>query len=474
MAFAQTKKMTSGSPVVLILTFSLPLMVGNVFQQLYTVVDTMVVGQVLGVGALAALGAADWVNWMMLGIMQGFTQGFSIRMAQNFGAGKLEDLKKSIAMSALLAGVLAVLLLIVGQLILPGLLAMMQTPESILGDSMQYMRIMFAGIPIVMSYNLLASILRALGDSKSPLYAMIVACLINIGLDFLFVAGFSWRIGGAAIATLIAQMCSAIYCMAALRRISVVRLQREHWQKDYFLCTELMKLGAPMAFQNAIISIGGMIVQSVVNSFGVLFIAGFTATNKLYGVLEVAATSYGYAMITYTGQNLGAGKVDRIKKGLRSAVIVAVFTSAVISAIMLLLGRPILSLFISGTPQEVTAALEIAYHYLAIMSYFLIVLYLLHIYRSTLQGLGDTVMPMVSGIAEFTMRTGIALLLPRWIGQEGIFYAEIFAWAGADVILLTSYYIRIRRLAFCTRILKSTKAAEEIEQKPEEKGWLEE
>lgn len=446
MAFAQTKKMTSGSPVVLILTFSLPLMVGNVFQQLYTVVDTMVVGQVLGVGALAALGAADWVNWMMLGIMQGFTQGFSIRMAQNFGAGKLEDLKKSIAMSALLAGVLAVLLLIVGQLILPGLLAMMQTPESILGDSMQYMRIMFAGIPIVMSYNLLASILRALGDSKSPLYAMIVACLINIGLDFLFVAGFSWGIGGAAIATLIAQMCSAIYCMAALRRISVVRLQREHWQKDYFLCTELMKLGAPMAFQNAIISIGGMIVQSVVNSFGVLFIAGFTATNKLYGVLEVAATSYGYAMITYTGQNLGAGKVDRIKKGLRSAVIVAVFTSAVISAIMLLLGRPILSLFISGTPQEVTAALEIAYHYLAIMSYFLIVLYLLHIYRSTLQGLGDTVMPMVSGIAEFTMRTGIALLLPRWIGQEGIFYAEIFAWAGADVILLTSYYIRIRRL----------------------------
>lgn len=446
MASVQTKKMTSGSPVVLILTFSLPLMVGNVFQQLYTVVDTMVVGQVLGVGALAALGAADWVNWMMLGIMQGFTQGFSIRMAQNFGAGKLEDLKKSIAMSALLSGVLAVLLLIVGQLILPGLLAVMQTPESILGDSMQYMRIMFAGIPIVMSYNLLASILRALGDSKSPLYAMVVACLINIGLDFLFVAGFSWGIGGAAIATLIAQMCSAIYCMAALRRISAVRLRREHWQKDYLLCTDLMKLGAPMAFQNAIISIGGMIVQSVVNSFGVLFIAGFTATNKLYGVLEVAATSYGYAMITYTGQNLGAGQIDRIKKGLRSAVIVAVFTSAVISAVMLLLGRPILSLFISGTPQEVAAALEIAYHYLAIMSYFLIVLYLLHIYRSTLQGLGDTVMPMVSGIAEFTMRTGIALLLPRWIGQEGIFYAEIFAWAGADVILLSSYYLRIRRL----------------------------
>lgn len=325
--------MTSGSPVVLILTFSLPLMVGNVFQQLYTVVDTMVVGRVLGVHALAALGAADWTNWMMLGIMQGFTQGFSIRMAQNFGAGKTEDLKKSVAMSAALACILAVILLVAGQTFLPFLLRIMHTPEAdgVRNNSLLYLRIMFAGIPVVMAYNLLASILRALGDGKSPLYAMVLACFINIGLDLLFVAVFGWGIAGAAGATLIAQCCSAVYCLFVLRRVSVLHLEKVHWQRDLKLCRNLMGLGLPMAFQNAIISVGGMIVQSVVNGFGVLFIAGFTATNKLYGVLEVAATSYGYAMITYTGQNLGAGKIDRVKKGLRSAVIVAVFTSAVIS-----------------------------------------------------------------------------------------------------------------------------------------------
>lgn len=449
MASAKIKQMTVGNPIILILTFSLPLMVGNVFQQLYTVVDTMVVGQVLGVSALAALGAADWINWMMLGIMQGFTQGFSIRMAQNFGAGKTEELKKSVAMSVLLACVLAAALLLLGQLFLPGILRIMQTPEAdgVMDNSLLYLRIMFAGIPIVMAYNLLASILRALGDGKSPLYAMVIACLINIGLDLLFVAVFGWGIAGAAGATLIAQCCSAVYCLLALAKVSALHMDKRHWKRDDGLCLDLMKLGVPMAFQNAIISVGGMIVQSVVNTFGVLFIAGFTATNKLYGVLEVAATSYGYAMITYTGQNLGAGKPERIRKGLRSAVIVAVFTSAAISALMLLFGQPILSLFISGPEREAAAALEIAYRYLSIMSYFLFILYLLHIYRSTLQGLGDTVLPMVSGIAEFVMRTGVALMLPHMVGEHGIFYAEICAWAGADVILLCAYYIRMRKLS---------------------------
>ena len=216
-------------------------------------------------------------------------------------------------------------------------------------------------------------------------------------------------------------------------------------EKDFGKGT-VMKLGFPMAFQNAIIAIGGMILQSVVNGFGVLFIAGFTATNKLYGILEVAATSYGYAMVTYTGQNLGAGKIDRVKRGLCAAVIVAAFTSAIISICMLVFGKNILGLFISGTPEEITETIEIAYRYLSIMSYWLLVLYFLHIYRSTLQGLGDTVLPMASGIAEFVMRTMSAIFLPTLIGADGIFYAEILAWLGADVILITAYYVRIHRL----------------------------
>jgi Na+-driven multidrug efflux pump len=188
-----------------------------------------------------------------------------------------------------------------------------------------------------------------------------------------------------------------------------------------------------------------MIVQSVVNGFGVLFIAGFTATNKLYGILEIAATSYGYAMVTYTGQNLGAGKTDRIRKGVRSALLVAMVTSAVIAVIMLVFGKGILSCFISGTPEETAETLRIAYFYLAVMSVFLPVLYILHVIRSTLQGMGDTVMPMVSGIAEFIMRTGSALLLPLLVGENGIFFAEILAWLGADVILVASYFVKMRK-----------------------------
>lgn len=431
----------------LIFSFALPLMIGNVFQQLYTVVDTMVVGQVLGVNALAALGAADWLNWMILGIIQGFAQGFSILMAQEFGAKKIEQLKKVIGNSIGLAAVSAIILLILSQIAVMPILHLLQTPDAIIDQSLLYLRIMFGGIPIVMTYNLLASVLRSLGDGKTPLHAMVVAAAINIGLDILFVMAFGWGIAGAAAATLIAQLSSGLYCLVHIRKIEFLSLNKEDYRFDKDLDKKLILLGLPMAFQNAIISVGGMIVQAVVNGFGVIFIAGFTATNKLYGVLEVAATSYGYAMITYVGQNLGAGRLDRIRKGMRSAVLIAVLTSAVIAACMLIFGHQILACFISGSAQEVKQTMDIAYYYLAVMSLFLPILYILHVTRSALQGMGDTMLPMVSGIAEFIMRTGAAILLPFFLGETGIFYAEILAWAGADVILVTSYFLRVRSIS---------------------------
>lgn len=443
---ANVKSMTEGRPLKLIFSFALPLMIGNVFQQLYTVVDTMVVGQVLGVNALAALGASDWLNWMMLGIIQGFAQGFSILMAQEFGAGNMKRLKKVVGNSVGLAVVSAVLLLIMGEWIVFPVLSLLGTPAEIINQSLLYLRIMFAGIPVVMIYNLLASILRALGDGRTPLHAMIVAAVINIVLDIIFVMFLGWGIAGAAIATVIAQFSSSVYCFIHIRKIEILRLSKEDYKWEKELDKKLIFLGFPMAFQNAIISVGGMIVQSVVNGFGVIFIAGFTATNKLYGVLEVAATSYGYAMITYVGQNLGAGKIDRIKKGMRSAVLIAMITAAVIAVCMLVFGHQILGCFISGNPEQTEKTMDIAYHYLAIMSICLPVLYILHVVRSALQGMGDTVLPMVSGIAEFLMRTGTAILLPVLIGEEGIFYAEILAWIGADVILVTSYYIRMKKI----------------------------
>ena len=438
--------MTEGRPLGLIVAFSLPLMLGNVFQQLYTVVDTMVVGQALGVGALAALGAADWLNWMVLGTIQGFTQGFSIKMSHEFGAGIYDRLRKTVANSILLAILSSVVLLLISQAAARPVLELLQTPDAIIGDSLTYLRIMFAGIPVVMAYNILAAILRALGDGKTPLYAMVVAALINVALDLIFVLVFHWGIAGAAGATVIAQVCSGIFCLVSILKLPVLAFSRSDFRMEGRLCLHLMKLGLPMAFQNAIISVGGMIVQFVVNGFGVLFIAGFTATNKLYGILEVAATSYGYAMVTYTGQNLGARKIERISKGMHAAILVAVVTSAVIAAAMLLFGKAILGLFVSGNPEEVAETLNIAYQYLAIMSVFLPVLYILHVTRSCLQGMGNTLLPMLSGIAEFIMRTGTAMLLPLFFGAEGIFYAEILAWLGADVILVASYIVQMRKL----------------------------
>lgn len=437
--------MTSGSPGKLILTFAIPLMLGNIFQQFYTMVDTMVVGQVVGVEALAALGATDWLVWLVLGVATGMTQGFSILVSQYYGAREWEKLKKSVAYSYVLTGVFAFLVLAVSQLAIHRVMIFLNTPENIVGMSMLYLRIVFCGIPVISAYNILAAILRAMGNSRSPLIAMILASVINVALDFVFVAGFGWGVAGAAIATVIAQGFSAVYCFCVLRKVDLLHLEKKHFRFDVGLIYRLLYLGAPIAIQNVIISIGGLVVQYVVNGYGFLFVAGFTATNKLYGVLELAAISYGYAMTTYVGQNLGAGEIRRIKKGVFSGTVMALITSFMISVLMILIGRNILALFVSGDPGQVKQVLDIAYKYLFIMSCFLWTLYLLYVYRSAIQGLGNTVIPLASGIAEFVMRIGVALLLPKLIGQNGIFYAEICAWSGAALLLCVSYGWIIRK-----------------------------
>ena len=443
-----TRNMTEGKPLPLIVSFALPLMVGNIFQQMYTVVDTMVVGRTLQVSALAALGAADWLNWLMLGVVSGLAQGFGILMAQQFGANQYDDLRKTIGCSAMLSILSAAILVLVGQAVILPALQLLKTPAEIISDSALYLRIMFAGIPAVLFYNLLAAILRSLGDGKTPLYAMIVASITNIVLDLLFVPVFGWGIAGAAIATVIAQGVSGLYCLLRLGRIPMIRMDRSCFRLERSLSWRLVMLGVPMAAQNAIIAVGGMIIQSVVNGFGVAFIAGYTAANKMYGLLEIAAVSFGYAMVTYVGQNLGAGKPERIRQGVNTASLLSVAVSALICAVMLLLGKPILSGFISGTPEVAAQAMDVAYEYLTVMSLCLPVLYILHVVRSAIQGLGNTVIPMVSGIAEFVMRTGGVLLLTTIVSQSGVFYAEVLAWLGADLILVPGYFLLMRRLFY--------------------------
>lgn len=434
-----TKSLTEGSPVKLLLLFSLPLTAGNIFQQLYTVVDTAVVGRVLGVGTLAALGAVDWLYWMVIGIVQGFTQGFAILIAQKFGAEEYKEFRKVVANSIVLAVLFAAAMTVLSEMLARPVLHLLHTPSEIQPVALGYLRVLFAGTPVVMAYNFEACVLRSLGDSRTPLYAMVLASLVNIALDFLFVLGFGWGVQGAAAATVIAQLLSVMFCFFQIRKIELLHIKREDWSTERFLMGRLMMLGVPMAFQNTIIAVGGMIVQTVVNGFGVAFIAGFTATNKLYGLLEVAGISYGYAMVTYTGQNLGAGKKKRISEGMRAGMMIGIGTSLVIAALMLTFGKAILSMFISVDAASGEEALAIGFQYLKIMSICLPILYVLHISRSCIQGLGNTVLPMMSGFAEFGMRTGSAVILPRILGATGIFWAEILAWLGADLVLIPSY-----------------------------------
>ena len=440
------KDMTQGNPTKLIFFFAIPLILGNLFQQLYMLVDTIVVGQGVGVQALAAIGAADWLSWMVLGLVTGLTQGFSILFSQLYGAKNIRGLKRAVGNSIKLTAGAAVLFVALTELAICPVLNLLQTPADVFSDAVLYLRILFAGIPIILAYNLGASVLRALGDSKSPLYAMIVAAGVNVGLDLLFVMGFHWGIAGAAGATVIAQGCSFLFCLFRIRKVDILQLGAEDLQLNGALVGSLLRLGLPIMFQNTVISVGGMVLQSVINKAGVLFVAGFTATNKLYGMMEMAAISYGFAVTTYVGQNLGAGQYRRIRKGVFRAIIMAILTAALISAVMLLFGKMILGMFISAEPEQAAEVMRVAYHYLFILSVCLPVLYLLHAYLCALRGMGDTIIPLISGFVELGMRVLAAKVLPAIWGQEGIFYAEVLAWAGAVVLGAAAYYVRIRRL----------------------------
>lgn len=442
----RVKDMTKGRPAGLIIGFALPLMLGNVFQQLYTMVDAIVVGQGVGVEALAALGASDWPNWLVTGLVIGFTQGFSIRISQRFGAEDYPGLRKTVAMSVLLTAAIAVIFTILSLSLSRPVLTLLDTPANVFDNALLYLRIIFGGIPIILGYNVLSAILRALGDSRTPLSAMILAACINISLDLLFVMGFHWGVAGAAIATVFAQFCSCVFCFFAIRRISILKIEKSDWKLDWKNIWDLIKLGSPTAFQNGVIGVGGLSVQYVINGFGFLFVAGFTATNKLYGVLEIAASSFGYSMTTYVGQNLGAKQMDRIKSGMRVGLIMAIGTAAGIGIFMLLFGKIVLRLFISGDPSETEQVLKIAYHYLSIMCCLLPILYLLWMYRSALMGMGDTVVPMLSGMVELSMRMFMVLIMPRFLDVNAVYWAECAAWTGAAILLGIVYYWRLGKL----------------------------
>ena len=437
--------MTEGKPLKLLVSFALPLMFGNIFQQLYTVVDTAIVGRGVGMTALAALGTVDWLNWMFLGVAQGFTQGFSVRMSQKYGEGDKEGLKRVMGQSVKMSVIIAVVVTVIGQLGVPLFFKVLRVPAEISGMAELYIRIMLGGFVAVMFFNFCASVLRSVGDSRTPLKAMVVASITNIVLDYVAVFHLHWGLAGAAAATLFSQCLAGTICAVKIVKSADLHFGKSHMEADVHMSGNLMKIGAPIAAQNVIIALGGIVVQSVVNGFGTGFIAGFTATNKLYGLLEIAALSYGYAVTTYVGQNYGAGKTERIKTGMNAAVKLSLVTSVAIGVLMIIFGRPVTMLFISSNVPEMAAvAGDTAYWYLFCMSVSLPVLYMLHVYQAALRGMDNSVVSMKSGIVEFGLRVSLSLIVGITGFEYGIFGAEVSAWYGAAIFLIINYYRLVR------------------------------
>ena len=433
------KKMTTGSPGKLIITFAIPLMLGNILQQFYTMADTMIVGQVVGVEALAAVGAGDWLVWLVFGIMTGITQGFSILVAQFYGAREKENLKCAVAKSYIMTALLSVIVLAVSEGAVYHVLLFLQTPDNVIDLTMLYLRLIFAGIPIIAAYNIFAAILRALGNSRSPLIAMTIAALINVGLDLLFVAVFGWGVAGAAVATVIAQGFSALYCLMVLRKIPDIRLEKQDFYRQPAMSLRLLKVATPLAIQNVIISVGGLTVQYVVNGFGFLFVAGFTASNKLYGVLEMAAVSYGYAITTYVGQNLGAKKIGRIKKGYHAALVLDLCFAVLAFIVIETLHTQISSLFLG---KDGTAlAYQVSGDYMRWLGFFFIFMGIKMATDGVLRGLGIMRPFLIANMVNLAIRLSVALILAPRFGIAFVWLAVPAGWLANFLIS----YVALRK-----------------------------
>ena len=440
------KDMTAGKPVALILAFAIPILAGNLLQQLYNLVDSLIVGRILGVTALAAVSASGWLDWAVLSIPMGLAQGFSIQAAQYFGANRPEELRRTVGQSILIAVFATALLEAASQLLLHPVLKWMNTPAETFSLTEGYLRIIYGGLPVVMAVNVLNGFLHALGNSRTPLAALAIASAANMLLDWFFVGYCRMGINGGACATVIAQVISALISFRTIRRLYMLHPEKKDLYPDRRMMARLIRLGVPIAFQNVIIAVGGLILQGVVNGFGFIFMAGYNAASRLQGLVEMAGASVGSAVGTFTGQNIGAGKKDRVYRGLHSSARISVGMALGIGAVMVLLGRQILSMFIQDEPSLAEQVLSFGYQFLCVMAAGLPMLYLLFVYRSTLQGLGNTVIPMISGFVELGMRVGCALLLPLFFGVWGIYTAEITAWIGAGVLLIISCYRELRKI----------------------------
>lgn len=442
---SSVRDMTSGSPAKLILRFSLPVMVSNAFHQLYILADSIIVSRMLGVKALAALGSADWYTFMFVSIVQALVQGFAIQAGQEFGAHRQHHLHQTLARSIVLTCAAAVLLTLFATGTLRNILFLLQTPEDVYDLAHAYLLTIFLGLGATTFLNFTSAMLRALGNAKVPLWSMIISTILNIFLDLVMVR--SMGITGAALATVISQAAGGFINLYAMMHIPLLHIEKADWKRNEALDGKLLKLSLPMMMQNLLISGGGMIVQSRVNGFDLAHIASYSAMNKMFGLLELAAMAYGYALITYISQNFGAHKPDRIRSGLKSSAIIALITSAFVSLLIVGFGRSIAASFLTGDPKTVEEAANLTVQLLRVLAFSLPLLYLLHVMRSALQGLGNTMMPMVSGLAEIAGRLVLAVWGIRMLGWNAIVLTEPVAWIASDLVLVLSLQKALKKLA---------------------------
>ena len=449
-----TRDMTKGSPAKLILFFTIPLLIGNLFQQLYSMADTLIVGRTLGVDALAAVGCTGSIMFFVIGFAQGLTSGFSIVTAQRFGAGDEAGVRRSFAVSIFLSVILTAVLTAVSVLCARPILELLHTPSNIIDDAYRYIVIIFAGIGSSMLFNLLSNILRALGDSRTPLIFLVIACVLNIILDFVLIKYTGLGVRGAAVATVVAQVFSGLLCIVYIvKKFPMLHLRKEDWRMTGQDVWAHVRMGLPMGFQSSIIAIGAITIQFVLNNLGSMAVAAYTAAQKVDSLAIQPMMSFGMTMATFAGQNYGAGNIPRISKGVRQCAIMSVAFSIAVGLLNIFAGKFLVGLFVSGQPQVVSQA-QI---YLVINGAMYALLAILFIVRYTLQGLGQSFVPTLAGIMELGMRCFAAVVLAGYFGFAGASASNPLAWFGALIPLCASFFLTIRRL---NRQYKARQAAE--------------
>ncbi|QJA08157.1 MATE family efflux transporter [Romboutsia sp. CE17] len=439
-----TNDMTKGSPLRIFILFSIPLLIGNIFQQLYSMVDTIIVGRFVGVDALAAVGSTGSMFFLVNGMILGLTSGFSVLVSQKFGAKDEEGLKKSVASNIILTIISTIIITVVALVVKNPLLKLMNTPDNIFNDANIYITIIFAGIFTQTTYNMAAGILRAIGDSKTPLYFLIISSVINIVLDLVFIINFNMGVAGAAYATNIAQGISGILCLVySYKKFKVLRLKREDFKVDKSYYTTHLKVGIPMGLQFSVTAVGVIIVQSAVNVFGSNIIASYTASSKVLQLVMQPLISFGVTMATYAGQNLGAKRFDRIRNGMSIMNKISIITSLIAGAILVFFGKYFVMIFIENPGDEIIRYAQDVLNYSAV---FMIFLGFIFVYRNVLQGMGESFVPMMAGVYELVARSIVAFTLPKYIGFTGICLSDPIAWIAAAVPLMITYRNRINKI----------------------------